>query len=149
DRVRYSNERKRALANARARGSIDQMVEIEQNLGALDGIEIGVVVDLFLSYRAVRAWDKMINLYDRMPVTLQRSVMMREQYGLALNRAGRWQEAVAILDQIVEEQGPSSETLGIRGRVYKDLWGKAEQSGDSSLAAGYLQKAADSYVRGF
>src|SRR5881296_926122 len=91
----------------RVRGDVSEMVDIESKLGPLDGIETGVIVDLFLSYRAVRAWDRMIALYGRMPVSLQRSTMMREQYGLALNRAGRWQEAVSVLGQVLEDQGPS------------------------------------------
>jgi tetratricopeptide (TPR) repeat protein len=149
DRMRYSNERKKSLANARARGNVNEMIEIEDKLGPLDGIEVGVIVDLFLSYRAVRAWDRMIDLYGRMPVSLQRSTMMREQYGLALNRAGRWQEAVSVLEQVLEDQGPSSETLGIVGRVYKDLWVQAKNSRNHKLAQGYLQRAIDCYTRGF
>ena len=147
ERVRYSNERKRALASARGRGDATTMAEIEGSLGELDGIEIGVIVDLFLSYRAVRAWDRMIALYQRMPSSLQRSTMMREQYALALNRCGQWREAESVLIKLIEDQGASSETLGILGRVYKDLWVQAERDGQPAL--GYLQKAIDAYVRGF
>ena len=149
DRVRYSSERKRALAAARAKKDVHEMETIEKDLGPFDAIEVGVLVDLFLSYRAVGAWGNMLNLYDRMPVSLKRTVMAREQYGLALNRLGRWQEAVEVLEQVIAEQGPSSETLGILGRVYKDLWVKAHESDNDSLAQGYLRKAIDSYIRGF
>jgi len=149
DRVRYSSERKRALAAARAKKDVDEMERIEKDLGPLDAIEVGVLVDLFLSYRAVGAWESMLNLHDRMPLSLKRTVMVREQYGLALNRLGRWQEAVEVLEQVIAEQGPSSETLAILGRVYKDLWVKADESNNDSLAQGYLRTAIDSYVRGF
>ena len=146
ERVRYSTERKRALAAARGKKDVHEMERIEKDLGPFDAIEVGVLVDLFLSYRAVGAWGSMLNLYDRMPVSLKRTVMVREQYGLALNRVGRWRQAVEVLEQVNAEQGPSSETLGILGRVYKDLWVKAD---NESLAQGYLRKAIDSYVRGF
>ena len=149
DRVRYSNDLKRALEAARAHRDLREIESIESRLGALDEVEVGVLVDLLLSYRAVRAWDKMIALYERMPAGLQRSVMMREQYGFALNRAGRWREAVSVLQQVVKEYGPSSETLGILGRVFKDQWVSAEKSGDASAATDNLQRAIDSYVRGF
>ena len=149
DRVHYSNERKRELAVARANGNASELNRIEKSLEPLDGAEVGILIDLLLSYRAVRAWENMIHLYDRMPATLQRSWMVREQYGLALNRLGRWHEAVAVLEQVIAEQGPSSETLSILGRVYKDLWANGEESGNNSLAEGHLRKAIDSYVRGF
>jgi hypothetical protein len=74
---------------------------------------------------------------------------MREQFALALNRAQRWQEAIDVIDQLIQEKGPSSETLGIRGRVYKDLWARANASGNAFLAQGYLKQAIDSYRRGF
>ena len=149
DRVRYSNERKRELALARGNRDASEMDRIEKSLGSLDGAEVGVLIDLLLSYRAVSAWQNMIHLYNRMPASVQRSSMVREQYALALNRLGRWQEAVTILQQVIEEQGPSSETLGILGRVYKDLWVKAARSGNAALAAGHLRQAVDCYVRGF
>jgi tetratricopeptide (TPR) repeat protein len=149
DRVHYSNEHKRALDIARANDDLARIDRIEKSLGPLDDTEVGVLIDLLLSYRAVSAWGKMIHLYDRMPASLQRSIMVREQYGLALNRVGRWQEAVAILEQVIAVHGPSSETLAILGRVYKDLWVNGEKSGDTSLAEGHLRKAIDCYTRGF
>ena len=149
DRVRYSSDRKRALAAARGKKDVHEMERIEKDLGPFDAVEVGVLVDLFLSYRAVSAWESMLDLYDRMPVSLKRTVTVREQYGLALNRLGRWQEAVEVLEQVISEQGPSSETLGLLGRVYKDLWVKADEANNDSLAQGYLHKAINSYVSGF
>jgi tetratricopeptide (TPR) repeat protein len=149
DRVRYSSERKSALAAARRKGDASGLAAIEASLGDLDGCEAGVLVDLFLSYRAIKAWDRMIGLYSRLPAALQRSTMMREQFALALNRAQRWQEAIEVIDALIQEKGSSSETLGIRGRVYKDLWARANASGNALLAQGYLKQAIDSYRRGF
>ena len=149
DRALYSNKRKSALARARQNGDLGGLAAIEKELGDLDGCEAGVLVDLFLSYRAVKAWDNMIELYARLPAVLERSAMMREQYALALNRAKRPQEAIAVLDSLVKEKGPSSETLGILGRVYKDLWARAVESGNGVLARGYLKQAIDAYKRGF
>lgn len=149
DRVLYSNQRKTALAEARRKEDAAALMAIEKELGDPDGCEAGVLVDLFLSYRAVKAWDNMIALYSRLPAVIQRSTMIREQYGLALNRAKRPQEAIAVLNELIQEKGPSSETLGILGRVYKDLWARANQSGNAVLARGYLKQAIDAYRRGF
>lgn len=149
ERVRYSVETKRALADARDSGNTDALVKIEEGFKALDGVEVGVLVDLFLSYRAVEAWKKMIELYERLPASLRRSVMMREQLAFALNRNKQRREAIEILEKITSEHGPSSETNGLLGRVYKDLWMEAVESGQASLAKGYLDRAIAAYVRGF
>jgi tetratricopeptide (TPR) repeat protein len=147
--IRLSVDLKQQLATARSRRNEEQLASIEESLGQLDGVEAGVLVDLFLSYRALSAWEQMIRLYSRLPKVLQRSVMLREQLALALNRNKERQEAIRILEEIVSEQGPSSETNGILGRVYKDLWVEATKGGQESLALGYLDRAIASYVRGF
>jgi len=149
NRVESSRTLKRELAAAREGVDLAALNEIEKKLGELDGVEAGVSIDLYLSYRAVSAYDNMIELFNRLPAPLKRNVMVREQYAFALNRKKRRQEAVEILEQIVSEQGPGSETNGLMGRVYKDLWVEAKDKGDVLRANGYLRKALDSYIRGF
>jgi tetratricopeptide (TPR) repeat protein len=149
DQVHYSAEKKRALGKARRIGDPEEVARVEESLGSLDAVEAGVLVDLYLSYRAVKAWDQMVSLYERLPAVLQRSVLVREQLGFALNRLGRRQEALDVLEKVVEEQGPSSETCGLIGRVYKDLWIEARKAGDTFGAAGFLDRAIDNYSRGF
>jgi len=65
DRVRYSTEMKDRLAAARSQG-VDAIRAIEHELEPVTDAETGVVVDLFLSYRAVKAWYEMIALVDAM-----------------------------------------------------------------------------------
>jgi hypothetical protein len=108
-----------------------------------------VVIDLFLSYRAVKAWDDMIALVPRMSLPLAATVMVQEQLGLALNRAGRGDEAEQVLTDLISRRGPSSETYGILGRVYKDRWEAALKAGQDPLARGLLDKAIDAYLKGF
>lgn len=150
DQVRYAAETKRALAAARDARDMGALRAIEDGFGSdLDGVEAGVLVDLFLSYRALRAWEEMIRLYERLPAALKRAVMLREQLGFALNRAGRSQDAIRALQEVLSERGASSETCGILGRVYKDLWTTALHQGETFQAEGYLDKAIEMYVRGF
>jgi hypothetical protein len=73
---------------------------------------------------------------------------VREQHAFALNRAGRSDEAERVLLDVIEDHGPSSETLGLLGRVYKDRW-EAEREGSALRAEGYLDQAIDAYRRGF
>lgn len=145
DRVRYSEGAKVELAVARTQGA-DAVRIIEARLGNIADTDSGVVVDLFLSYRAIKAWEDMIALVKKMSPPLATTVMVQEQLGLALNRAGRGDEAERILLDIIAKCGPSSETYGILGRVYKDRW---EAAGSGLLADGLLDKAIEAYLKGF
>jgi tetratricopeptide (TPR) repeat protein len=148
DRVAYAQRIKQRLAAARREG-VDAVRAIETELRDIASQEAGVVIDLFLSYRAVSAWQLMIELVDRMSQPLAATVMVQEQLALALNRAGRGEDAERVLTELLEKRGPSSETYGILGRVYKDRWEAASKSGNMALARGFLDKAIDAYRRGF
>jgi hypothetical protein len=148
EQVRYSVQRKTELASARKLG-VQALRTLEQDFGPIADLEAGVVIDLLLSYRAVEAWDDMIALVDRMPRPLAATTMVHEQLALALNRANRGEEAERILLDLLERRGPSGETLGILGRVYKDRWEAARENGETILAAALLDKAIDAYQRGF
>jgi hypothetical protein len=148
DRVRYSGEIKERLAAARKQGA-DAIREVERTLGKLEDAESGVVIDLFLSYRSVKAWESMIELVGKMPPPLAATVMVQEQLALALNRAGEGERAEKVLQDLLERRGPSSETYGILGRVYKDRWETALKSGRTALAQGLLTRAIEAYLRGF
>jgi hypothetical protein len=75
--------------------------------------------------------------------------LVQEQLGLALNRAGRGEEAERVLLDLIATRGPSSETYGLLGRVYKDRWESAKKAGQAAKAGGLLQKAIDAYRKGF
>jgi tetratricopeptide (TPR) repeat protein len=148
EQVRYSAEIKARLEEARRKG-VDAIRAIEKELGDIKDQESGVVIDLFLSYRSVKAWDDMIALVDKMSHPLAATVLVQEQLALALNRAGQSEKAEKVLTDLINRRGPSSETYGILGRVYKDRWESALKSGDRFLARGILDKAIDAYLRGF
>ncbi|HWT38072.1 MAG TPA: TRAFs-binding domain-containing protein, partial [Paraburkholderia sp.] len=96
-----------------------------------------------------KGWNEMITLVARMGKPLNATVMVQEQYGLALNRAGRGADAERVLRTLLDERGPSSETYGILGRVYKDRWSAALEEKQTALAAGLLDQAIDTYLKGF
>jgi tetratricopeptide (TPR) repeat protein len=149
DLVRYSADIQRSLAKARRSGDVSEVAQIEKSLGPFDSVDAGVLVDLLLSYRAVNGWTQMIALYERLPQDLKNTTLIREQHGFALNRSGNRAEALDVLESVVRERGPSSETNGMIGRVYRDLWAAARKAGISMQAEGYLNQAIDAYVRGF
>jgi tetratricopeptide (TPR) repeat protein len=148
DRVQYSADIKKQIADARKNGK-DALLNLEKKLGDIKNLEAGVVIDLFLSYRAVKAWQEMIDLVEKMSSPLSSTVMVQEQLALALNRNGQGEEAERVLLELLERRGPSSETYGILGRVYKDRWETAYNNGDEILASGLLDKAIEAYLEGF
>lgn len=148
DRVRISGEIKARLETARKKG-LEAVSKVGDELEHLDAIESAAVVDLFLSYRAVKGWQEMIDLVGKMPKPLAVTVLVQEQLALALNRAGRGDDAERVLLELLEQRGASSETLGILGRVYKDKWDEAVKQGKTLSARGLLDKAIDAYLRGF
>lgn len=148
EQARYSEEWKERLASDREKG-VEALRQAEVELGPLNDVESGIVIDLFLSYRAVEAWEDMISLVGRMPHPLASTAMVREQLGLALNRVRRRDEAERVLLDLIAQRGPSSETYGILGRVHKDLWQDAVGRGEGLLARGLLDKAIDAYLKGF
>lgn len=147
--VDYSKKYKVRLAAAvRAGAPAVEKLAAEPALGNLNEVEAGVVVDLFLSLRDVKAYAAMVALYERMPAPLQHAKMMREQLGFALNREGRFEDAEKVLRQVIEDFGPSSETNALLGRMYKDRWEIARDQ-KRPEARSLLRKAIDTYVDGF
>ena len=96
DRVSYSREYKKRLAAARKAGA-DAVRGIAAEFPDMRNAEAGVVVDLFLSFRAVKAYQEMVDLYARMSRTLQNTRMVQEQLAFAQNRLGRSEDAEQIL----------------------------------------------------
>jgi predicted Zn-dependent protease len=88
---------------------------------------------------------------DRIPADVKEAVIVRQQYALALNRRaqpGDRDKAITVLRTLLEQRGPSAETYGILGRIYKDLYEEAKQ-GKTLTTAGYLESAIDAYTKGF
>jgi hypothetical protein len=145
----YAERTRSRLATAR-RGGPQAVASVARSLGRVDRLEAGVVVDLYLSHRAVENWPAMVDLCAAMPEPLKRTRMVQEQLGFALNRLGRRADAEAVLLAAIATFGPSSETNGLLGRVYKDRWEDEIAAGSSRREArSWLNKAIDTYLAGF
>lgn len=158
--VAYADRRKRELAAARRMKKADAITtlnRIRDDMRPFENTEAGAIVDLYLSYRAMSMWDEMIALYEEMPEILKRSVLAREQLAFALNRRAPREpkcldyrdRAIAELQGIIHQIGPSSETGGLLGRIYKDLWQEALGKSQAIEARGHLRNAIDAYITGF
>src|SRR5579863_2697164 len=110
EQVTYSRDWKNKLTEARAlkgEARVAALDAIRTDLGDISTVQAGIVIDLLLSYRAASAWQKMIELYETMDPVLRHSAMAREQYGMALNRAARRDDAERALTELIAERGPS------------------------------------------
>ncbi|QJW89227.1 DUF4071 domain-containing protein [Spirosoma taeanense] len=155
ERVAYSKQKKKDLKDARKKETVSKaerikiIKEIEANAGDIANLESGLLIDFLLSYRALSAWDEMVRLVLEMPKFLAGTILVQEQYAFALNRLGRGEEAEEVLKEVLNKRGPSSETLGLLGRIYKDRWQTAKKNGETVLANALLGKAVETYLQGF
>jgi hypothetical protein len=164
DQIQYNQELKDRLAAIRVKAkskesrpqAVQLLTEIRTDIGPLDAVEAGTAIDLMLTFRALGDWSGMIDVEASMPKVLQRQVLVQEQLAFALNRrAGQTDSesdrnrALEVLNSVLAEQGPSSETCGLIGRIHKDNWTSAQKNDDEFEAAGHLRKAIEAYVQGF
>jgi hypothetical protein len=120
------------------------------------------LMGIYLGYREKGAYERMVDLYPRLPPELQSTPVAREQLALARNRLAEAEEkrgdraaarrhrdlAFAALEGLPEALR-SSETYGILGRVYKG-WSDAEaRAGDAERAQALLGQAIETYEAGF
>jgi MAP3K TRAFs-binding domain len=81
--------------------------------------KIEPISELYLSYRAVTAWEDMAALVRKMSASPAATVMVQEQLALALNRIGQDEEAERILLALLERRGLSSETTEMRSMNWR------------------------------
>ncbi|WP_203996566.1 TRAFs-binding domain-containing protein [Virgisporangium aurantiacum] len=124
--------------------------------------DLGVHTEVMLAYRAMDDWTGMIDTYHELPAHLRRQVLVRQLVAFAYNRRAEnaedpadprrgsdRQAALRLLHEMEAEQGPTSETCGLRGRIHKAVWLEAVAAGDEIRAEGLLTRALDAYLRGF
>lgn len=145
---RQANELKRRILSARRLGP-EELVEVEAEIGDVRAAAPEVVLTLFDAYRAAGAWGAMVDLVGRMRPSVASSPRVQEQLALALNRVGAWEQAEETLKGLLRAHGPSSETYGLLGRVFKDQWEASLARGETRRAAEYLDRAIDAYITGF
>ena len=157
-----------ALALPQESEAIRELDRIEKQVVGLppDVAEVhSALIGVFLGYREKKAYDRMESLFHKFPKELQQTPMAREQYALALNRLaeqaakeghndkadGFRRQALGALDAIPKTD-VTSETYGIRGRIYKgwyDAAMKGKRQKDKMVATAMLDQAIATYESGF
>ena len=154
DRIRQAEEFREMLSSARAQPLPEEreaLLKIRRDLGDLKTVQRSVLIELMSSFRDAEAFEELVELYDSFPAPVREYILVKQQLALALNRRNRSddrEKALKILDELLKNRGPDSETLGIKGRIHKDVYKEAAQAGRITAAAA-LDDAIDAYTKGF
>ena len=134
DRIKDEEQFKEKLDRARAEKTNEErkkvLLKIQNELGDLRTVQNNILVSLLLAFRSVEAWDEMVNLLESFPDSLKTVLIVTQQWAFALNRRNREgdrKKAISILEKIVRDRGTDAETLGIMGRIYKDMYKKPKK----------------------
>jgi tetratricopeptide (TPR) repeat protein len=154
DRIRLVEEFREMLAGARAQPLHEErkaLLKIQRDLGDLKTIQRSLLIELMSSFRDAEAFKELVELYNSFPSSLKEHIVAKQQFALALNRRnqpGDREKALTILDQLLKSRGPDPETLGIKGRIHKDIYKEAAQA-KRIIAIAALDDAISAYTKGF
>ena len=108
-----------------------------------------VYIEVMLMLRDCGCWENVVSFIDQeMPQDLRQNPMVTEQRLLALSHTDSQKKAVAHLEILIDQHGPSSERYGILGGRYKRLYQAANKDGDDVQAAKFLNKSIEAYQKG-
>ena len=94
----------------------------------------------------------MVRVISSFPDRVETLITVQEQLAFALNRrnhSGDRDSSIKILKEVISKHGKSPETYGILGRIYKDIYTEAKNSGKESEARTALNEDIKSYILGF
>ncbi len=156
DKVMYDEALKKQLHQIRSTGNsngekINQLHTLIEVNKPMENLEAGVLIDIMLTFRSLEQYEGMIKFIEQLPVHVQQTIMVQEQWAFALNRLKTPEartEAIQILENVIKRNGPASETYGIMGRVYKDLFIEAFDNKNDLVADAFLEKALETYLKG-
>jgi tetratricopeptide (TPR) repeat protein len=155
ERLRYVEEFRETLSTACSQPTPqekrDALLKIQRDLGEPKVVPRSVLIELLSSFRDAEAFENLVALYNAFPDNLKDYVVAKQQFALALNRRnqpGDRQTALRILDDLLKNRGADSETLGIKGRIHKDIYKEAAQAKKITASAA-LDDAISAYTKGF
>jgi hypothetical protein len=91
-------------------------------------------------------WKTLLDFVQKLPAEFAREPEARENLAFAISRTGNPVAAVAELQTLIDDVGPTPERLGLLGGRYKELAESDSASRRDRLD--YLNSAIDSYQRG-
>jgi len=132
-----------AERNERVRELLERYVPAAGCAG--EAIVPSVAFELLCLARDWLTWEETIAYVERLPERVRELPQVQEQYWLARSKAGGHMEAIGALEELIRQQGDSSERQGLLGGRYKKL---SQQARDAVEQRKYLSKAIEHYERG-
>ena len=155
DRIKDAEEFREMLSAARSQPTHQEkreaLLKVQRDLGDLKTVRRSVLIELLFCFRDAEGFDEMVDLYNAFPDALKDYVVANQQFALALNRRnkpGDREKALGILNELLKNRGPDPETLGIKGRIHKDMYKEAAQAKKITAPAA-LDDAIGAYTKGF
>jgi hypothetical protein len=93
-------------------------------------------------------WNWISDFIGKLPSDVAEQEEVRELNAFALANGGKPIDAIAKLEALIAESGPTPERLGLLGGRYKRLSAKALEARDADEASRLLNKSIDAYERG-
>lgn len=90
-------------------------------------------------------WLFIVDFIGNLPDEFRKQEEVRELHAFALSNAGKYEQAIADLEGLIEGCGPTPERLGILGGRYKRLYTATQSEADKAF---YLDKCIEAYERG-
>jgi MAP3K TRAFs-binding domain len=111
----------------------------------LPTVALALMVLLRASVYKSDDWKVVIDFISKLPDELTTLAQVREQLAFARSHTGKHLEAIAEVDALIQEFGPTPERLGLRGGRFKRLYDSATTPQEQLI---YLNKTIESYERG-
>lgn len=152
DRVRQVTEIRDQISALQGKpDKLNTLLEIEERLQPFTAAPLELLVDLLLAYRSMEAWDELIRFGETLPDSMRSNATIREQLAQALGRrnlAEDRQRAIEILNDVQDTFGPSAETSGLLGGIYKRQFETWHTQGRTVEANAALDAAIEAYGDG-
>jgi hypothetical protein len=123
----------------------ERALAIVQRRGRQPVLREAVVLELIRLLRDHVGFAELVDYIDQLPEHLRRHPLVVEQRCIGLAKAGDPAAAAAILEQLIEREGGTSERWGLLGGRYKQLWATAPTEGERRR---FLDAAIGAYEHG-
>jgi len=104
--------------------------QAEEEIKTSKDVDPASVLEVLKGYQVNSAWKDLVQFASELPPELRNMPQVQQMAALALNRLGQQKEAVAMIRSLITKTGEDSDSYGILGRIYKDLYARDQKRED-------------------